>query len=166
MPEFIVGLLVACLLLIAFQDFRERAVNWYLFSVAFVICAFQASLYLDWIEIMINFGINLTLLVVLFTTLLCYLLIRFGRNQLSLWNYLGLGDVLFFIVLAICFSPFNFVIFTVVSLMISLLTSILFLSGRTVPLAGIQALCLGIFSILQYFLDRSPFNDNWIYLWM
>ncbi len=166
MSEWIAILTIACLVIITIQDFKERAVSWFLFPFGFLLCGIQSWVQIGWKDLLLNFGINLFLLVILVLMLLLYLFFRFGIRRLKFWDFLGAGDVLFLVVLASCFSPFNFIVFTITSLLLALLTSLIFLSGRTIPLAGIQAVCLSCFITLQYFIGLKPFNDNWIFLWM
>ena len=159
---------ISCILiLIFFQDVMQREVYWFLFPIAFALCGVYFSQMLPLIQLLAHFGVNLLIIGVLIVIVMAYLYLRFRDTKILLWNYLGLGDVLFFGVVGICFSPLNFVLFTIVSLLLSLLFSVVFMKrNTTVPLAGFQAICLQITLIAQLTTSFNPFNEYWIYQWI
>jgi hypothetical protein len=98
--------------------------------------------------------------------LLFYLMIRFRSKGLRLWDYLGVGDLLFFLVVAIAFSPVNFILFNVLSFVIALVGS-LTIGGRkqTIPLAGWQAMVLLFVFATGWIGNVDLYNDYWMRLW-
>lgn len=98
------------------------------------------------------------------SVVMLYLLLRY--RTLKIGNYLGAGDVLFWLACLWCFSPLNFLIFFIVSLLGALLLHLLLrrmMSGYeqvAIPLAGYQ----GLFLILALVLDAlvptwATYND-------
>ncbi len=159
---------ISCILImIFFQDIMQREVYWFLFPIAFILCGIYSFQLVPFNDLFLHFGINILVIGILLVTLLAYLHFRFRGGKIVLWNYLGLGDVLFFGVLSVCFSPLNFVLFTITSLLFALLISMFFLKrNATVPLAGLQALCLLATFIVQQITSFNPFNEYWIYQWI
>ena len=159
---------ISCILItIFFQDVMQREVYWFLFPMVFVLCGIYFLQTLPFIQLLAHFGINILIIGIMIVILMAYLYLRFRDAKIVLWNYLGLGDVLFFGVVGICFSPLNFVLFTIISLLLSLLFSLFFIKrNATVPLAGFQALCLLLTLVVQITTSFNPFNEYWIYQWI
>jgi len=155
--------------LICYQDMRYRAVYWICFPVLSVLLFFLKKEYA-------GFSIALTES--------CYGLLFIGAQVFLLWlyfsmknkrlvnitrNYLGLGDILFLLAIAFYLSPVNYILFYVGSLIIVLLYTLtqhvlLKKVNPEIPLAGLQALILGvvlIFSIINPSLKL--YTDSWIY---
>ncbi|MDN4165470.1 hypothetical protein QWY31_08160 [Cytophagales bacterium LB-30] len=130
--------------IIAFQDFKYRAVHVLAFLLLLTGVAY--TLY-DWevwrpIDILLNnlfIGINLSGV---------WLYLRVTGRIFS-WkettSYLGMGDLAFWLVISLLLPLVNYVLFFLISLLIALLLGkIIFRAPRTIPLAGIQALVLWI----------------------
>ncbi len=163
----LISLLIISLFVLFYQDVKSREVSWILFPATFVLSGLVSSYNTAFIELVITWVLNLLILGSLFLCLLLYVNVRFGRTKANFWSYFGLGDVLFFIVLSVSFSAFNFVLMIISSLLFSLVLSILIPSKKkTVPLAGFQALFLIVVIFLLRIFDFNPFNENWIYLWL
>ncbi|MGB0177301.1 MAG: hypothetical protein ACPF9D_09045, partial [Owenweeksia sp.] len=82
----------------------------------------------------------------------------------QLWReYIGLGDVLFFILLAFVLPFPFFPLFMVGSLVLSLLLALLAFRGSTIPLAGLQALFLAVVLIIQPLSGCSFYELNMMY---
>ncbi|SFC82608.1 Type IV leader peptidase family protein [Parapedobacter composti] len=136
----LVGLLAA----VAWQDFRGRSVYALLFPSLVVIAVVHAMM-LDVFSpaaVAANLAILAVQLIVL--NLVMYWRKRAWLMQGEQW--MGWGDVAFFVVLAFCFSTFNFVLFYVASLLVVLLGALLAMAFgvrvATIPLAGGQAALL------------------------
>ncbi|PCH68434.1 MAG: hypothetical protein COC06_09555 [Bacteroidales bacterium] len=167
MKYFLLALLVINLTVIFYQDVKDREVNWVLFPTALVLCGVYSLFVISYPELLLNWALNVLILFSLLVCLVLYIFVRFGRANTNLLTYLGLGDVLFFCVLSICFSPFNFILFVIASLLFSLIISLLMpLKKKTVPLAGLQSFSLILFLFFQIIFDSNPFNENWIFLWI
>jgi len=160
-------ILLLLLSVIAYQDVKERQVSWILFPLAAVLSVINSQYIISLNELVLHFFVNVLVVGVLVICLIGYIYLRFKDSGTRLWNYLGLGDVLFFLVIACSFSSINFILFTILSLILVILAS-LFQSSkmRTVPLAGYQALCLILFLIIQRIFSLNSFNDYWIYQWI
>jgi uncharacterized membrane protein len=142
-------------------------VSWILFPAAFVLALFSSVLKNQWNVIIEYFMINVMMILVLSTCLWLYYHMRFKKKQLKFGEIIGIGDFLFFLIPGVCFSPFNFCLFLIVSLIIALLLSLTIkMENKTVPLAGYQALCLAVLLVLKFVFSLNFFNDYWIYQWI
>lgn len=136
-------LLLIILSIITYQDFKHRAIWWFLIPIA-ALLQIHISLSAVSFSAFIQFTTT-NLIIVSFQLMVLYAYLRFKYKLKSITkllnSYLGLGDVLFFVLLTLAFSPVNFVLFLVLLLLLSLLGSVFFKSVKqSVPLAGILAL--------------------------
>lgn len=149
MPTILLLLTIAILLIIARQDLSTRSVTWFLFPLLAV-----SGMGFAWLELhsvqtlLINIGINTLFLLLQFGLLKLWFLIRTGRRAF-LDHAIGKGDLFFMLAAGCFFSPVNFVLFHLSSLVLSLLIHLIFrnlprLYGNAgnIPLAGLQAACL------------------------
>lgn len=156
-----------CLCVVAFQDFRHRAVSWLLIPVlffGFVFIAIQITVWEDyWKELVFNSCFVLVQLVLL----TMYMSVKNKKLVNIVNSFLGIGDILFFIVLAAAFSPFNFVTFYLVSTILTLLGYGIFVFVKKVkteiPLAGAMASMLLVLMILNFCMpNMNLHSDNFI----
>lgn len=140
---------------IAVEDFRNRMVHfaWY---ILLMIGILGYSLK----RIDLNAFMGNTILCFAFIAFLMLLLtLYFSIKEKKLVNlfsqYLGLGDMLFFIVTGFYFDIISYILFFIASLFISLLlTPIIFkFQGKEnhIPLAGLQSVCFALYITLDYF---------------
>ena len=148
--------LVPILGFIFYQDIKSRKVN------VWVICAlFLLSLWHGWNSLALHdFTLRLLLnnLFILFQLIILYgyLIIRYRKLKLHLLQFLGLGDILFWIAITPLFAFPEFLIFFVISILLSL---VIFIGYRVVskdnkiliPLAGFQSLVLIFFIFFRIF---------------
>lgn len=133
---------IATLMVVSYQDFKMREVSWFLFPLSLCLLLLTKNPFPD-----IDFFTHSMIPNLLFSVLqLAILVLFFAIKGISfkelLSKYIGLGDLLFFLVLALSL-PFPFYpIFMVISLMISAFAGLLIFKGKTIPLAGIQSLVL------------------------
>lgn len=163
---------------IAWQDFRSRSVYWWWFPILAVAGFFvgmdrvgsagigSAGVFLFLRYLMINLGF----LAVQMGALKVYFLVRRpGGSGLRpkdsglIDQKIGAGDVLFFVAMAFFFSPLNFIVFFVGSMVLAMAVWLILRWGRgAIPLAGLQALffmpCLFVSMIANY----SLLNDGWL----
>ena len=158
-----IGLLLS-LSVITYQDFKERQVHWILFPLAFFLSIANSLQHITADKLLLNAGINIILVLILFLILFLYVKIRF-KGKKELWQLIGLGDLLLFVVLTVNFALLNFITFSIISLFLSLITSFVH-KHKTIPLAGVQAFCLFVLLILQNTIELNLFNEYWIYQWM
>lgn len=148
---------MVCLGSIAFQDFKERKVFWFLFPLAMLL--FGLVHFLHVIELTIFFHhtlINFLLITCIITILFIHT--RFILKKVFLNYSLGLGDILFFYAFGLGFPTITFIILFVGAIIFSLLLFLLFkktLKLDTVPLAGLMGFFL-VFVILFSLVSKSP----------
>jgi len=81
---------------------------------------------------------------------------------------LGLGDVLFFVVVCVAFSAINFILFYVMSLLFTLVGFIAYntlvkKSVKEIPLAGAMAMVMITLIVLNQWMPQFNFyNDDYI----
>ncbi len=133
-------LLILCLLSIVYQDFKERYVYLWLLVLTGVLMAYFHFVNSTTATFLNSTILNLsTVLLIIFNL---YLYSKFKLKK-SLSEALGIGDILFFCVLAIGFSTVNFLVLFTFSSIFSLIIFITLkskLKQQTVPLAGLQSL--------------------------
>jgi len=131
---------LCCLIAIVAQDLRERSVYAWLFICVGVLLSLFYVFETNTFIYLLNIGVNIGALIIILSIL--HLYAKFKLGQL-LSQVLGLGDILFFIVIAVSFPiPIFFVLFSF-SLIFGLLLFLLLkpkLKEKNVPLAGLQAL--------------------------
>lgn len=135
-------LLVSTLVFIAIQDIKDRYVYWFLFPIMGCFCGilfFENTLpELFYSGIFLN---SIFVLLLLFSILIYSKL----KLKVNLLKTIGLGDILFFLAMAVAFSTISFIVIFTSALIFSLLLHILFNrenSIKTVPLAGFMSLFL------------------------
>lgn len=135
---------------IAVQDFRYRAVSWYLFPLSAILLV---ALAIVSGKSLFEIGLVINLAFVAINVLLVSLIMLKGRFSLQELNqsFLGIGDILFFIVLAVALPFPLFPVFFVGTLIIGGLTGISIFRGKSIPLAGVQS----VFLALIYLPDLS-----------
>lgn len=139
------------LLAITHQDFKERKVSLYLFLLAIIFVSLLYYRNTNLNEFLINIVINFTVVIFIIGILLSY---SWFKLKQPLFEVFGLGDLLFFLVLAFSFPIPSFIILFVSSLLFSLVIFLLIkpkMKNESVPLAGLQA----IFLVLI-------FSANWL----
>lgn len=140
---FLKLILIISLLIVLYQDCKDRMVYWFLYPIIGILVFAIQSYYLPLELAFLNSGLNLLFIIVLLGISFLYLKFR----KLPFQNAIGLGDVLFFIFLSLGFSTVSFVVLFVFSLLFSLLLHFIFQNGnqlKTVPLAGYMALFFGV----------------------
>ncbi len=139
---------------VAWQDFKYRGVYWFLFPLLIGIRFLKISvLKIPWSAG--NISINLLLLLFMLGFLYVWMRMR-KEHDSAIRPYLGLGDVLFFVVLTTIFPPMAFVGFQLLSLTITLIAAILLRIkahlNDSVPLAGFQAVLLIPFMGYEFYI--------------
>lgn len=155
------GVLTILLLAICWQDVRERQVSllFLLLLIGGCLLRFMLSPEPYFFPL-----INSFFLLLQGGAIMLYLLLRY--RSLRIGKFLGAGDVLFWLACLWCFSPLNFLLFFIASLLGALLLHLLLrklishYEQMAIPLAGYQ----GIFLILAFVLEAvSPawgtYND-------
>jgi len=168
MQVFYYLIIVLTCLFISAQDFKFRAVYWWLFPLLFLsLClltysrngASQTNA-----NLLANIGFVLIQLL--------FLSIYFSVEQRKLVNifahHFGIGDLLFLLSVTVYFSLFNYILFYVTSLMMVIVFTLVLnhLAKKTdpkIPLAGEQALLLILFMAIDWFSWTIDFStDLWV----
>ena len=153
------------LLSVTWQDFRHRAVYWYLFPLLGILFCCNAIALGSWSVQAV--AINLILLTVQFGMLHLYYWLKHRHWLMKGQRYIGWGDVCFMTVLTVCLSPLNFALFMLLSLVaVLLVVSLVQLLGfriREIPLAGGQALLLLLLWGMDYqHHGASLYSDHYV----
>lgn len=155
---------------IFYQDMRYRAVYWFCFPVLAIFLGVLKFNHTSFSMFVTDVGYGVLFLILQLTLLSAYFSIK-NRSLINITrSHLGWGDILFLIALTFYFSPINFVLFYV----LSLITVLIFVIVKTVigevegirhiPLAGLQAALFGLLLVSQvFFKDMSFYDDQWFY---
>lgn len=142
--------------IMAFQDFRDREVNWVLFPLLGLVLGlchlFHVDLSLFFASVLGNILVVSCILIILWA-ITKYI---FKKNFLNV--SFGLGDVLFFYALALGFPTVTFIYLLVGSICFSLAAFAVvnrFIKMETVPLAGLMSIFLMAVTLLTL-LSNTP----------
>lgn len=133
------AILILILMGMGIQDFKFRAISWYLFPLLVAaLLVMNRSFSLN--DCFINFGF----IALVFVLLTGWFSIKEGSMVNLTERHLGIGDILFLLCLAFFFSPINFFLFYLCSLLLIAVGTGLYLliakpENFTIPLAGLQA---------------------------
>lgn len=168
MQTYLLPVLIVILIPIIIEDFRHRKISllWILIITALAIIR-QLFTKISLSDILLNTLINFCIIAVNYGILTLYFSLR-NKRLINLSNeYLGVGDLAFFISVAFLFSPVNFICFLLFSLLFTLLFALFarsFLSSKftAIPLAGLQALFLVCILTAIFFNAKNwePNNDE------
>ncbi len=149
-------LIIVCCGIMAFQDFKERAVTFILFPCLglflIILHLYNTSEELFLLAIIANGILISCILSILF------IYTKYIAKKQFLNTSFGLGDLLFFYAFSLGFPTVTFVLLFVGSILFSLLVFLISKTGKelkTVPLAGLMGLFL-IGVTLASFLPNSP----------
>ena len=140
-------LLIGLLGVVVYQDFKFRAVSWVVFPALAVIALVLALVQIPGSELLGSALVNMGFVGLIFTGLTVYFSVK-ERALVNIVNkYIGVADLLLLIVIALLFSPVNFIVFYVVSLVLITLGSIVYLIAKKnikaeIPLAGAFSIVL------------------------
>lgn len=163
MNLFLSILILLLLSVIAYQDFCYRAISWITIPLLFSAFSINSIFATDFNNFLQSFLFNLGFI---FFQLIAVTAWFSLKNQAVInitQKYIGWGDILFFVVAAAVFSPVNFILFYLLSIISTLIYAIgLRLvkkssaienlpSGSQVPLAGAMALLLFVVYTLDNF---------------
>lgn len=152
---------VPILLYIAYQDFKERAVTWFLFPIVFILGIIQVVLANEyWTEVLMS----LSFVMIIFLSLTIYYSIKYRKLHVIIDQELGLGDVLFLLILPLFMSSIYFLTFFVLSNLVAVMVFglILIKERNRIPLAGVQALMLALVLLLTSALNLSLYDSQLI----
>ncbi len=161
LPVFSLPILIV-LGFITYEDFKFRAVTWYLFPLlALIILIEDIVVYTTAMSLHV-FVINFLFIIVQLIAVTLYLSIK-NKKWVWIWEqYLGLGDILFLLVLCLFFSPVNLVVFYISSLLLTVIAVLLlrkiYPSFVIIPLAGLQSGCLAALIIIDLLVSTMNYK--------
>ena len=158
------GIIVSLLLFLFYQDMRYRAIYWVCFPLLLVLIIILQ--HTDINTLLLQGGINTGFLLLQLFILSLYFSLKQRRLVNITRQHLGWGDVLFLMMIAFYFSPLNYLVFYISSLLMVLIV-ILLIRLRTselkIPLAGMQAFIFSAFLLTDWssaYIDLA--SDTWI----
>lgn len=157
------------LLIIIYQDFRYRAVSWVVIPLMFAAFAVNSILTTDVSTFLQSLVFNIGFIFIQLLAVTAYFCIKYGTFINITAKYIGWGDIWFLTVVASVFSPVNFIVFYVMSLLSILIIAItLRLINRntatTIPLAGAMALILLMVVSVNSFNRGFDFQNDQVFL--
>lgn len=162
MKIILLFLIIVTLSLIAYQDFRFRAVTWILFPILAILgLIYFYNTFSSYTVLLWSSLCNLSFIAIQLLLLVVYFSLK-NRNKpsIALSRKIGVGDI-FFLLATSCLLPFpDFILFYIASLLFSLLAFMWVIRKKnsdTVPLAGLQSLVLITWLILNSFI---PINSG------
>lgn len=150
---------------VVFQDFKSKSISWYLLPMLLIVFIGNALLRIEVENLLLFSGINLILVITNLVGVFLLVWLKEKKPINIIDSYLGLGDVLFFLVITTTFSPFNFVVFYLGSiLIITLIYGVVILINKEkktlIPLAGAMSLLLMFVLIADAFIPSVDiYND-------
>jgi hypothetical protein len=165
--------LFCCMILIssviAFQDFRQRAVSWFLFPIFGLCGCFLSYFTLGSFSIVLgHITFNSLFLILQYLLLKGFFILRHSSHIIN--SKIGLGDILFLLSATCYFSFLNYVSFYIFSLLFSLIAYLLVCrikssandQQHTIPLAGLQSVFIILYIGLSALLNNSIVVDDWL----
>lgn len=159
---------IALLLILAYQDFKDRSISSIALLVLFVLFSIQSILTNSLAQAGIYFGINLFIPFIQLAGLTLYFAIKNKQFVNIIDTQIGLGDILFFVLLCTVFSPANFFPFYIGSLLVAVILFIVFKrlhisKNSEIPLTGIMStLLILVLTIKSFAPSIDLYNDYWI----
>lgn len=156
---------IALLVILAFQDFRERKISWFLLPLLFFSLVLSGIESLSLKQLLAYFSVNFGFIVLQITSLTIYFSIKKRKFTNIINQYIGIGDLLFFVVLCAAFSPVNFIFFYCTCLLISLVWVLFYHFAvrkeiKEIPLAGIFSILLIFILAINNFSPAINFYDD------
>lgn len=159
--------IVLLLLVIIYQDFKYLAISWWTIPVLVILGVFHGIQYVSTKQLLTGFSLNIAFLVFQIVILTLYFSIKNRKLTNITKNYLGLGDILFFIFLAISFEPIHFILFLTTSLLVVLilfvvLRAVRLLKNEQLPLAGGISFVYIVFLVITSFYNYNTYSFDTI----
>lgn len=156
----------------AYQDFKFRAVYWWVFPLLLTGLGVLAVSDIGWGAVIKHSCQNLVFLFIQMLFLTLYFSFK-HKTWLNIFKgYLGLGDLLFLLCISIYFSFGNYIVFYILSLLVVILFSLLVkqvfkVAEQKIPLAGYQAILLFILLPVDHLkAGFSLLSNEWLLNYM
>ncbi len=153
------GLIGLVLLGIAWQDFKFRAVYWWLFVLLLMGLMAMKVMEHNWLVMWADLRYDVSFLGLQLLFLTGYFSVKEGSLVNIFKAYFGLGDLFFLLSITVYFSFFNYVMYYLISLLLIIIISVGLKSwvknpNPKIPLAGEQALLLLILMGIDLLVDK------------
>ncbi len=161
MSIFIEIFLLIILAFVFIQDLKHRAIH---ISLPFLIGGIGVYIFFSRNQNPLMLLYNFLFLLVTFFFLYVYLAIK-QKKKLNPFNFIGLGDVLFFLAIIPFFSITNYILYFITGMLFSIIFfSILQFTtkNKLVPLAGLLAFYLIILRFINYVKDFDFYDTQLI----
>jgi len=162
-------LFISWLIVMTIQDFKYRAIVWYAFPIGFIIIASYGLNQSDYGQLYRNILINAGFVTFQLAMVTVYYTLKNKKFTNIFKKHIGIGDLLFLMLITPAFSPGNFIVFIMLSNFITLLSAFIFILFRElkqIPLAGAMASILFFVLIVSLFFDFDLYSDQWILNWL
>ena len=150
--QLIQGGIIISLIWLFYEDIKRRAISLWILMTVFLLRLTEVLVLKDAFRSN-DFFLNIMFVVILVSCLYIYVAIRFKNTKSFFDTYFGWGDVLMFFNLSLFFSFIPFVGFMMLTFVIALLYALLILlilkKKLTIPLAGLQAMCLAVLLVFD-----------------
>lgn len=137
-------ILILCFGSILYQDIKERQVYWFLFPLVGIFCG-ALFFYHTLPELFISSVLmNLFFVGLLLLVTFVYAKVKLGT---SIFNTIGLGDILLFLGLSVSFATVSFIVLFISALVFALILHLIIKRYKaviTVPLAGYMSLFFAV----------------------
>ena len=157
--------LLLLLTIIVLQDFKHRLISWPLIPLLFL-CFLAQGLIKSPIPELFRYTLfNLTFIFLQLLVLTLYISIKQKKIVNIINSYLGLGDILFFAVITIAFSPINFILFYLAGLIFTLISYRIYIAIHTagskeIPLAGTMSAAMILIILTDCWAPGNHFYDD------
>lgn len=149
------------LMLIFYQDLKDRAVNWVLFPGLALLGFLLSMSEVGWESTMMNALFNMGVLTVELSVTFLYFFVKTKQVRGFINIKLGIGDIWMLFALSFSFSPVFYTLFILTALILSLIFALLGKKNQTIPLAGYLSLFYFMFLTLNYFaLNYNVYTVN------
>jgi hypothetical protein len=151
------------------QDIKHRQISWWLIPVLAFIILLKALTIIAFKELLYFFIVNFAFFLTQLLLLTVYFSLKNKRYVNIINSYLGIGDILFIIVICMFFSPVNFIFFYIGSLMITLIGILIYKiikkrKEEEIPLAGAMAFMLAIGLLFNNLYQPINFYNDQLFL--
>jgi hypothetical protein len=150
------------LAVILFQDFKQREISWFLIPLLFIAFIIKALFIITLTDLIKNTFVNIGFICIQLLVLTIYMSVKNKKITNIVNSHLGLGDVLFFFVICVAFSPVSFIVFYLVSLLFTLLGSMIYrvnskTTNQEIPLAGAMSGGLIVLILANFYFQQINF---------
>lgn len=163
---------LACLNMtaIAYQDFKYRAIHWFLFLTLSAILIIDGVNSKPLNQYCLDVTFNIIIIIIQFVILLLFYSLR-GRKFSSIINRLiGTGDIIFILILSLAYPWESFLFLYLAALIFSVIIwlivkNLFHVHDDLIPFAGLMAVfCLIIFSTELFFPGFNRYNNGFLTL--